>query len=59
MKYFDIQNLLDLRNLQLQRVYAQYAQYASILLTKLGEVKILLLSKLPAKDFVLTLIFFR
>ena len=48
--------LLDLRNLQLQCVSAKYAQYMSIPATKLGQVKIQLLSKLHAKTFFLTLI---
>ena len=47
--------LLDIRNLQLQCVSAQYAQYVSIPATKLGNVKIQLLSKLHAKAFFLTL----
>ena len=56
IKDFDIEKLLDLRNLQLQCVSAKYAQYKSIPATKLGQVKIQLLSKLHAKTFFLTLI---
>ena len=42
---------LDLRNMQLQCVSAQCAQYVSIEATKLVEVKIELLTKLPTMDF--------
>ena len=53
IKDCDIEKLLDLRNLQLQCVSAKYAQYMSIPATKLGQVKIQLLSKLHAKTFFL------
>ena len=55
-KGFRYRKTLDLRNLQLQCVSAKYAQYMSIPATKLGQVKIQLLSKLHAKTFFLTLI---